>query len=143
RDFEIWKSGSRSFEKLAPATWATGGRIFRGAGPAQGVLAMPVRLDFFSLLGVPAELGRTFQPDDLNRGCTVVLSHRFWSQAFRGQKYVAGRHIALDEDACTIAGDMQPGFSISPYAAPMWILIRPDRTIELVPDEGDVTLLGG
>jgi putative ABC transport system permease protein len=123
RDFETWKSGSRSFEQLAPATWATGGRIVRSGGPARNVLAMPVGLDFFSLLGAQADVGRTFQPDDLHRGCTVVLSHRFWLQAFGGQRNIAGRNISLDQDACAIAGVMPAGFRFYPDAAAMWMLI--------------------
>src|ERR1700733_6880479 len=64
RDFENWKSGSQSFERLAPATWKAEGQILTGAGPAREVFAMPVGIDFFSLLGVAPELGRTFQQDD-------------------------------------------------------------------------------
>ncbi len=77
-DFEIWKSGSQSFERLTPATWRTDGQILTGAGPARDVFAMPVGIDFFPMLGVAPELGRTFQPDDLREGCTVVLKHSFW-----------------------------------------------------------------
>src|SRR6185437_13987134 len=82
RDFEAWKSSSRSFEQLAPATWATGGQILTGIGRAREILAQPVGIDFFALLGVPPELGRTFEPDDLQRGCTVVLKHDYWVTAF-------------------------------------------------------------
>ena len=142
RDFEIWKSGSRSFEQLAPATWATGGHIVTGAGPARNVLAMPVGSDFFPLLGVQAEFGRTFQKDDLERGCTVVLSHRFWSQAFGGQRDVTGGHISLDEDVCTIAGVMPQGFRFYPDAAAMWMLITPDSAIERDPEHANVGVFG-
>jgi putative ABC transport system permease protein len=142
RDFEIWKSGSRSFEQLAPATWATGGRIVRSGGRARNVLAMPVGLDFFSLLGVQAELGRTFQPDDLHRGCTVVLSHGFWLQAFGGQRNIAGRNLSLDEDACIVAGVMPPGFRFYPDAAAMWMLITPGSAITRDPEHANVGVFG-
>ena len=99
RDFENWKSGSQSFERLAPATWKAEGQILTGAGPAREVFAMPVGVDFFSLLGVAPELGRTFQPDDLRAGCTVVLKHSFWIDTFGGQTGVLGRHIELNQNA--------------------------------------------
>jgi hypothetical protein len=110
-DYESWQKASRSFEVLAPATWATGGRILTGNGPARDVLALPVGLKFFQLLGVPPEIGRTFQPDDLQRGCVVVLKHSFWLTTFGAQKSVVGRHISLDEQACTIVGVMPAGFT--------------------------------
>ncbi len=142
RDFETWKNSSRSFEQLAPATWATGGQILTGTGPARGVLAMPAGLDFFSLLGVGPELGRTFQPDDLNRGCTVVLKHRFWMTAFGGQKTVVGKHISLDERACTVIGVMPQGFTFYPDALSMWMLITPESEIARDPENARVGVFG-
>lgn len=138
RDFEIWKNTSRSFEQIAPATWATGGKIFSGHGPARDVLAMPVGMDFFSLLGERPELGRTFQADDLRRGCTVVLKHSFWVDAFGGQADAIGRQIALSETSCTIAGIMPPGFTFYPDAASMWMLITPDSAIGRDPEHANV-----
>jgi predicted permease len=134
RDFENWKSGSHSFERLAPATWTTGGGILTGAGPARDVLAMPVGIDFFPMLGVAPEVGRTFQPDDLHAGCTVVLRHSFWMQTFGGQKNVVGRHIELNDKACALVGVMPPGFAFYPDAAAMWILITPDSAIARNPN---------
>ncbi len=142
RDFQIWKSQSRSFERLAPATWATGGRILTGSGPARDVLAMPAGIDFFSLLGAKPELGRTFQPDDLKRGCTVVLRHRFWMEAFGGEKNVIGRHIELDEKACTVVGVTPAGFTFYPDALSMWMLITPESAIARDPENSNVGVFG-
>jgi predicted permease len=134
RDFENWKSGSRSFERLAPATWKADGQILTGSGPARDVFAMPAGMDFFSMLGVAPELGRTFQADDLLAGCTVVLKHSFWMQAFGGQKNVVGSHIKLNENACTIAGVMPPEFTFFPDAAEMWMLVTPASSIARDPN---------
>jgi hypothetical protein len=65
-DYENWKKNSRSFQGLAAVTWAGGlGKIMKGRGPARTVTALPVTGDFFSTLGVPAVLGRTFEDADL------------------------------------------------------------------------------
>ena len=125
RDFENWRSGSQSFERLAPATWKADGQILTGAGTAREVFAMPVGVEFFPLLGVQPELGRTFQPEDLREGCTVVLKHSFWIETFGGQTNVIGRHIELNQNACTIVGVMPPGFAFFPDAAALWTLITP------------------
>src|SRR4026207_2284621 len=60
----------------------------------------PVRLDtaevsasLFDLLGVPAMRGRTFRPDENQKGKThvAVLSHELWQQRFGGDEAVVGR----------------------------------------------------
>jgi predicted permease len=135
QDFENWKSGSRSFERLTTVTWQFAeGRILTGAGPAREVLALPVGIDFFSMLGIAPEVGRTFQRDDLNEGCTVVLKHSFWMQAFGGQNNVIGRHIRLNDNACTVAGVMPPNFTFYPDAAAVWTLITPGSAIARDPN---------
>ncbi len=142
RDFETWKTSSRSFEQLAPATWATGGQIVTGIGPARDVLAMPAGIDFFSLLGIAPQIGRAFQPDDLHRGCTVVLRHNFWITAFGGDKSIIGRHISLSEKACTIVGVMPQGFTFYPDALSMWMLITPDSPIARDPEHANIGVFG-
>ncbi len=141
-DFLAWKDHSRGFEQLAPATWAVGGQIMTGHGPARDVLAMPVGIDFFSLLGVAPSLGRTFQPADLRAGCTVVLKHSFWQSVFGGQPGVIGRPIQLDQKSCTIAGVMPSGFTFYPDALSMWMLITPDSPIARDPRHANVGVFG-
>ena len=141
-DFAAWKRECRSFERMAAATWATGGQILTGHGPARNVLAMPAGIDFFSLLGVAPELGRTFRPDDMNAGCTVVLRHRFWQAAFSGQPNILGQHIQLNERPCTIVGVMPPGFTFYPDALSMWMLITPDSPIARDPEHSAVGAFG-
>lgn len=136
RDFENWKRASRSFEKLAAATWKADGQILTGAGPARDVFAMPVGIDFFSLFGVAPVLGRTFQPDDLRAGCTVVLKHSAWLELFGGRKNIAGRRIQLNDNACTVVGVMPAEFAFFPDAASMWTLITPASDIVRNPVSG-------
>lgn len=142
RDFEVWKAHSQSFEMLAPATWKTGGQIVTGSGLARDVLALPVGIDYFPLLGARPEIGRTFHHDDLRRGCTVVLKHSFWTTVLGGQKSVIGKHIELSEKACTVIGVMPPGFTFYPDAISMWMLITPDSEIARNPDKSAVGAFG-
>lgn len=141
-DFQSWKSNSRSFEQLAPATWATGQQILTGLGPAREVLAMPTGMDFFRVLGAKSMLGRLYEPDDLKRGCTVVLKYRFWMTAFGGQKNVAGKQIELNGKACTIVGVMPPSFTFYPDEISMWMLITPQSEIARDPENANVGVFG-
>jgi putative ABC transport system permease protein len=133
-DFENWRSGSQSFEQLTAATWNTGGQILTGAGLAREVLVMPVGIDFFPMLGVAPELGRTFQSGDLRDGCTVVLKHSFWIETFGGQGDVVGRHIEINNDACTVIGVMPPRFTFYPDVTAMWMLMTPNSPIARNPN---------
>jgi putative ABC transport system permease protein len=141
-DFESWKKHSNSFEMLAPATWATGQQIVRGAGPAREVLAMPVGIEFFKLLGAKPALGRLFQPDDLKRDCIVVLKHQFWAEAFGSDKRIPGKQIQLGQRACTVAGVTSPGFTFYPEAASMWMLITGESEIARNPGDARVGVFG-
>jgi predicted permease len=141
RDFEVWKKGSHSFERLTPAIWNAGPQVLTGSGPARIVVATHVGIDFFPMLGMAPELGRMFQPDDLEQGCTVVLKHRFWMQAFSGQTNVIGKHITLNENACTIVGVMPPEFAFYPEQAALWMLITPGSSIARNPG-ADVLVFG-
>lgn len=138
RDFQTWKKESRSFEFLAPATWATGQQIVTGLGRAREVLAMPVGIDFFDLLGAKPAIGRLFQPGDLGRGCTVVLKYNFWTNALGAQAGIAGKHITLGQRACTVAGVTPADFTFYPDALSMWMLITPDSEIVRDPEHANV-----
>src|SRR5581483_5927668 len=60
RHFQAWAERNRSYSALAAATWARGPRFLAGRGAPQSILGVPVTVEFFSVLGVPAQLGRTF-----------------------------------------------------------------------------------
>src|SRR5579884_232135 len=142
RDFEAWKRGSHTLDQLAVATWANGGRIFTGHGRAKEMLAMPVTIDFFKLLGVAPELGRLFQPDDLKRGCTVIVKHQFWQDDLDQERHVLGDHIRLDQDDCVIAGVMPASFTFYPDLGQIWRLITPNDPIARDPKNANVGVFG-
>jgi len=125
RDYRAF-ARARSFEQTAAATWAIGGRILRGYGPAQEILALPVSESFFGLLGVTPAMGRGFAPEDLKRGCSIVVSDRMWRGALRGDQAIVGKNITFDDRTCAVLGVMPASFSFYPTAAQAWILLTPD-----------------
>jgi predicted permease len=63
--------------------------------------------NYFSLLGVEAQVGRTIlREDDVAPGAhpVVVLSHRYWQSAFGGEPDVVGQEIRLSGRPYTILG---------------------------------------
>jgi predicted permease len=130
-DYENWRDHARSFQTVSALTWAapTGG-VLTGHGQARSVLAFPVAVEFFSMLGVAPSLGRTFQPGDIGRGCSVVLTDSFWRNVLSADVSIVGTPLHLDDRGCTVVGIMPPGFAFLPPEAPvaMWTLMdRPPK----------------
>ena len=141
-DFEEFKSHSQSFERLAAVTWARAGEILSWHGSAHEVLAIPATDEFFSLLGIPAELGRTFGSQDLERGCTIVLSHSFWLMDLGSPKNIVGSNLTLSGHSCTVVGVMPRGFEFYPRQAALWTLITPDSEYASRPFDSVVGIFG-
>ncbi|MPY88105.1 MAG: FtsX-like permease family protein [Luteitalea sp.] len=77
---------------------------------------LPVRLqgertsvNYFSVLGVPAALGRTFTPADSRRDL-LVLADRVWRARFGADPSVVGRILTLDGRPYEVLGVMPPMF---------------------------------
>src|SRR5258707_13830814 len=77
--------------------------------------AQPLRLSFkqvtpnnFAVLGVDAQLGRTFDPHDATPGYNleVVISDRLWRREFEADPHIVGRVLQLDNDAYRVMGVM-------------------------------------
>jgi predicted permease len=70
--------------------------------------------NFFSLLQVPAQLGRTFSADEDQAPLSdpvVVLSHGYWQRRFAGQPSVLGRRLTINGAPLTIVGVTPAGFT--------------------------------
>src|SRR5439155_23984447 len=142
RDFQEWQSSNRSFEQLEALTWAFVGQTLNWQSKPRRVLAIPATQGMFSLLGVPAAHGRTFLPDDLKNGCTVVLAHSFWQDQLGSARDVVGGSLTLDGKACTVVGVMPKGFDFYLKQASLWTLITPESKYALHPLNSLVGVFG-
>ena len=82
-------------------------------GQAERVSGELVTGNYFDVLGVRAQIGRTFTADDDRTpgGHPVaVLSHNFWMRRFAGDPDVLNRTITLNGLPMTIVGATPPGF---------------------------------
>lgn len=131
RDFQEFKVSSRSFETLAALTWARAGEILTWNGSPHQVVSIPTSADFFSILGVAAEQGRTFDRSDLHNGCTVVLAHEFWQKELGGPANITKSQLTVNGRSCTVTGVMPRGFAFYPKATSLWTLITPDSQLAM------------
>ncbi|HEY1109216.1 MAG TPA: ABC transporter permease, partial [Opitutaceae bacterium] len=74
--------------------------------PTDRIRGMAVTADFFPLLGVSPQLGRTFTAEEDQPGATavVILSHLAWQQRFARDPAVIGRTVRIDGEPTTIVG---------------------------------------
>jgi predicted permease len=81
-----------------------------------------VSANYFSLLGVPALLGRGFQPEEeRSPSPSAVLTHAFWEK-LGGDPAIIGSTLKLSRGFATIVGVMPPGFTGDRLAAPAFFL---------------------
>jgi len=81
-----------------------------GQGEAlQGTL---VSANYFSVLGIRPELGRTFLPEEDQPGAepAVVVSHAFWRRHLGGDPAALSRPIMLNGHACAVVGVIPDSF---------------------------------
>jgi predicted permease len=142
RDFEEFKTSSNSFEGLAALTWARAGEILSWHGTPHDVLAIPASAEFFSLLGISAAQGRTFAPEDLQNGCSVVLAHSFWQSELGAPPDISGKTLTLNGRSCLVAGVMPAGFDFYPKQTSLWTLITPDSPFARRPLDSVVGIFG-
>lgn len=82
-------------------------------GQARYAEGLFVSGDFFNVLGVPPEIGRTFNAQDDQPGCGspgAVISHGFWQSEFGGDPAVTGKTVRLDGRPFPVLGVTPPGF---------------------------------
>ncbi|MGD0545839.1 MAG: ABC transporter permease [Candidatus Acidiferrales bacterium] len=67
---------------------------------------------YFAVLGVDAQLGRTFDPNDTTPGFNneLVISDGLWKRAFGGDPHILGKILRIDNDPARVVGVMPAGF---------------------------------
>ena len=101
---------NRTFESLGMLGY--GSFSLTGFEVPERLAGARVTTGFFRSLGVRCVVGRLFEPgeDEPGRGeGLVLLSHRFWSRRFDGDRNVVGRSITLDNRPRSIVGVLPPG----------------------------------
>jgi putative ABC transport system permease protein len=92
--------------------------IFEGSENLTGV-KQPERVEgvntsfsYFAMLGVTAQIGRLYGPQDFVPGVApvVVISDGLWRRAYGADPNVIGRTIRIDNDPLTIIGVLPRGF---------------------------------
>jgi predicted permease len=91
-----------------------------GRGEPKPVTAIGVAYNFFPMLGVQPELGRSFTADEALKGGpgTVMLSHAFWLREFKGDRTIVGKAITLGGGPSTVVGVLPETFDFGAVFSP-------------------------
>jgi len=133
-DFVDWREQCRSLERMA----ATTSRSFESAPPGwnfsltggeepERLIGDYVTADFFTVLGIPPVLGRSFLPEEHRPGgpSVVVLSHGLWQRRFGSNPEIVGRAITLNGRDHTVVGIAAPHLW-PPGSTDLWIPLAMD-----------------
>ncbi|MGO4880685.1 MAG: ABC transporter permease [Bryobacteraceae bacterium] len=91
-------------------------------GAPERIDAAMVSASFFPLLGVQAQVGRVFLPEEGRAGHehVVLLSDGLWRRRFGAERGVLGRKLIMNGQSNEIVGVMPPGFEM-PRDAEVWM----------------------
>ncbi len=125
-DFEEYARNAHSFEKIAFGTIAGPGITMLRGRSTRYVVTVFTSEEFFSIAGISAARGRTFEHDDLSRGCSVVLSDRFWINSLAADPDAVGKVLELNHRECRILGVMPAAFEFYKRGTELWMLVAAD-----------------
>jgi putative ABC transport system permease protein len=124
--FEDWRDQAKSFDHVvALQNWQP---TLTGQGEPEQLFGAQVSHDTFAMLGVTPALGRSFSPEEDQRGVesVVIISHKLWRQRFGADPSLVGKRISLNGESREVIGVMPAGFKFPIIAgADIWRPIKP------------------
>src|SRR5262245_17267126 len=118
-EFLDYQEQNHVFEDLMGATGDN--VLYNSAAGAEQFYGSYVTPNFFSFLGVPAQLGRVIKPDDARPGAppVFVMAHKLWVKRFNLDPTILGKTFTLNGTPTTLVGIMPPRFTF--YFPDLWI----------------------
>ena len=116
-----------------------------GGENVQQIWGEVVSGNYFDVLGVAAQKGRTFSAEeDLvpGRNPVVVISHGLWQRRFNSDPEIVGKTITINAQQLTVIGIAPPSYTgmIRGFAMEVWI---PAMTMPLLSPLGEHTVSRG
>jgi putative ABC transport system permease protein len=111
-NFLHWRQANTVFEHMA--AWYDFNTNLTGQGRPERIAAQAVSPNLMSLLGVNAQFGRVFLPEDglAGKDNAVILGHTLWQRRFGSDPQIVGKTIVLDRQVLTVIGVMPRGFQL-------------------------------
>jgi len=137
-NYLAWRQANHVFEDMAAAdVYRTVNLSSQFQSTADGqpepLRDAAVSPNYFSVLGVSPQLGRTFSDgeDQPGRDHVAILSHDLWERRFGSDASLIGRTIRLNRENYTVIGVMPASFSLLGFPHQLWtplVLTAADQT---------------
>jgi predicted permease len=134
RHVEVWRQRASAFSGLVNLRHLAVG-IAVGNEHAQPTSAVVTIPEFFDVLQVRAQLGRTFVKEDGTPGHdkVAILTHQLWQDLFHGDPGAIGATVRLDGVARQVVGVLPASFHF-PSGSVLRSFRRTTQTVSAVPD---------
>jgi putative ABC transport system permease protein len=112
-DYVDYRNGVEAFQDLGAFYVFNPQVLVTGMEEAERITSSLVTANFFSVLGVPPAMGRTFLPEEEVQGgaAVAVLSNAYWQGRLGGDPAVLGRTLVMDGNPTEVVGIMPADFS--------------------------------
>jgi len=128
-NYLAWRQGNHVFSEMAAADEFRSASL-TGQQESQSLRSAAVSANYFNVLGVSAELGRTLSPGEDQRGQehVAILSHELWQRRFGADPAIVGRTIRLNRENYNVIGVMPASFRLLGFLPELWtpLVITPD-----------------
>jgi predicted permease len=123
-DYLDWRRDSTSFQHLALTRLESRNLSGIAGREPERVAVSFVTANFFDVIGLPPQLGRTFREDEDKPGAPalVVISDRLWDRAFHRDPEIVGRAVNFHGQPFTVTGVM-PREMDSPHGVDAWFSV--------------------
>jgi predicted permease len=131
--FEAFRERSTLVEGISATRWTPDVMALGDASSSERVFASLVSANYFDVVGVRAEAGRFFLPEEDRTGGShpvVVLSHQMWMDRFKGDASIVGGTIRLNNLPYTVVGVAEPGFAGTTFlGTDLWVPMAMDAHV--------------
>ncbi|MFI5092316.1 MAG: ABC transporter permease [Candidatus Acidiferrum sp.] len=112
-NFRDWEKNNRTFSAMG--AYRPYSYNLTGLGDAEQIRAMLITSDFFSVLGVNPQIGRSLAPgeDEIGAAPIAMLSAGLWKRKFGSSGGAVGKTLTLDGKNFTIVGVLPAGFDLA------------------------------
>src|SRR6185295_2029616 len=143
QDYEDWRASSRTFNGMTLVQ--NGTMIISGDEPLpESYPGGFISANTFDVIGVKAQLGRGFLPEDDKEGAPPValISGGIWKSRYASDPSIIGKAVRVNTIPATIVGVMPDGFKW-PFQSEVWMPMSQRSPVFRLPRQGRSSLVYG
>jgi len=131
-NYLAWREANHVFSAMAAADESHTTSL-TSPTQSESLRSAAVTANYFEVLGVSAQLGRTFTAgeDQSGQEHEVILSHELWQRRFGSDPSIVGHTIRLDRENYSVIGVMPASFHLIGFLPELWtplVITSHDRT---------------